>query len=151
MSFTYDTATDIGKVRFAIGDVTSGAGIKPDGTNFSDEELQLLLTREGNWGAAAAACCETLSVWYARVVNISVGPRREDLGAIRQAYVDLAAQLRKQHGGGNLAQARGFSAGVVRVDGYSQDVASDAVTPEYDTVNVGQPTEYGGRVIYIIS
>jgi len=149
VSFTYDTATDIGKIRFAIGDVTSGAGIKPDGTNFSDEEIQLLLTREGNWGAAAAACCETLSVWYARVVNISVGPRREDLGAIRQAYVDLAAQFRKQYGGGGVAH--GFSAGVVRVDGYSQDVASDAVTPEYDTVNVGQPTEYGGRVVYIIS
>ena len=149
MSFSYDTTTDIGKVRFAIGDVTSGAGIKPDGTNLSDEEIQLLVTREGSWGAAAAACCETLAVWYARVVTIAVGPRREDLGAIRQAYTDLAARLRLQYGGGGVAH--GFSAGVVRVDGYSQDVASDAVTPAEDTVNVGTPTEYGSRVIYVIT
>lgn len=148
MSFTYDTATDIGKVRFALGDVTNGTGIKPDGTNFSDSEIDLLLTREGSWGAAAAACCETLAVWYARVVNISVGPRREDLGAIRQVYAELAARLRLQYGGGGVAH--GFSAGVVRVDGYSQDVASDAVTPAADTVNVGTPTEYGSNVIYVI-
>lgn len=124
MSFTYDLTTDIGQIRLEIGDTEEGQGVKPDGSNFSDEELQVILDREGGVMAAVAGVCEVLATQYARLVDTSVGPRREALGSIAQQYAARAAQLRKQYGGAGMAM---MSAAVVRVDGYSDDIASDDV------------------------
>jgi hypothetical protein len=130
MAFTYDTGTDIGKIRLAIGDTssTAGAGVKPDGTNFTDAELQIFLDAEGTWGRAAAAACETLATWWARAVDVKVGPRSESMSQAGAAYARQAKQLRSQYGGGG----RVFIAGVIRSDGYSDDKASDDVTPATD-------------------
>lgn len=118
MSFTYDVATNIGKIRLEIGDTTNGSGVKPDGTNLSDEELQVILTRETTVMGAAAAACELLARHWARVANIAVGSRREDLSTIADQWAKQARALREQYG--NAAGAvTSFSTGLKRVDGYS--------------------------------
>lgn len=118
MTFTYVLSTDIGKIRLELGDTsaTAGAGVKPDGTNLTDEEIQVWLTREGAVMPAAAAGCEALARMWARVANITVGPRREDLGQVAKAWTEQAKSLREQHGGASI----GFSASLDRVDGYSE-------------------------------
>ncbi len=130
MAFTYDAtvSTDLAKVRLAIGDTVSGTGVKPDGTNFTDAELNAMITAEGTWGRAAAAACETLAATWARAVDIALGPRKESLSQVSKAYADQSKQLRSRYGG----TGRMYVAGVIRKDGYSDDKASDDVTPASD-------------------
>jgi hypothetical protein len=130
MTFTYlgTLATDLDKVRFWIGDTSSvsGAGVKPGGANFTDEELGGLITAEGNWGRAVAGTCEVLASLFAQQVDITLGPRREALSQAADRYQKLAERFRAQYG-----MPSGTSrAGVrhpTRIDGYSQDVASNEV------------------------
>ena len=127
MAFTYDLSTDVGQVRLEIGDTNSGNGVKPDGTNLSDEEIQHLVTREGNAMRAAAACCEILARHWARVANIAVGSRREDLSTIADQWAKQAKSLREQYG--NAAGAvTSFSIGPKRHDGYSEAAAAGEFT-----------------------
>lgn len=58
-------------------------------------------------------------------MDVSVGPRRESLSQVAKAYAEQGKQLRRKHGG----SGRVFVAGVIRADGYSDDVASNDVTP----------------------
>lgn len=137
MAFTYDLATDIGKLRLEIGDTSSIAahGVKPDGSYITDEELQILLTREGTVGRAAAATCEVLARMYARYVNITVGPRSEQLSQAGAAYAAQAKELRAQYGGGGARRA--VAGGIVKVDGFNWDnEPSDAV--EWATTESGR-------------
>jgi hypothetical protein len=140
MSFSYDLATDIGKLRLEVGDVlsTAGKGVKPDGTYITDEELQVLLTREASVGRAAAAACEILARMYARFVDTAVGPRRESLSQASTAYAAQAKTLRQQFGGGSNRASAG---GIIKADGYNAgyDFASDAT--EF------AEAEYSGRTI----
>lgn len=48
MAFTYDITTDRGKVRFNLGDYTENKGPRPRKTNFSDAEIDYLLTTQGS-------------------------------------------------------------------------------------------------------
>ncbi len=132
MGFTYDIglADDVSKVRLELGDEVCGNGIKPDGGNFDDSELSYWLTREGSVMRAVAAACEALARSWSKVATLSVGPRREELSQVARSWADRAKELRRQYGGDAMA----FSAGLVRQDGYSNDVPSDAVT---------ETTEYG--------
>lgn len=133
MTFTYslgssdsDTA-NIAKVRLEIGDTSnaSGAGVKPDGTNLSDEEIAIWLEREGDEVMrAVASACEALARQWSRVADIAVGPRREALGQVSKRWADEAKRLREQYGG---AGEECFSIGAIRVDGFSNEDANDAV------------------------
>lgn len=116
MSFSYDITNDIGKVRFELGDDTAGQGLKPDGSNFSDEEIQAVLNREHSVMRAVAGLCETLATRYTQLCDISVGPRRESLSQIRDGYRARAADLRKKYGG---AGSGAFSISPNREDGYA--------------------------------
>lgn len=130
MAFTYILTTDIGKLRLEIGDTspTAGQGVKPDGSYITDEELQVLLAREGSSvGRAAAAACEVLARMYARFVDVAVGPRRESLSQASKAYLEQAQELRRQFGGGSK---RATAGGIIKQDGFNAglDYASDAVS-----------------------
>ncbi|MBN1430450.1 MAG: hypothetical protein JXB07_18920 [Anaerolineae bacterium] len=131
MTFTYDLASSdaqvalISRVRLEIGDTVENDGVTPSGSNLSDEEITIFLDRESDDELrAAAAACEALARQWARVANIAVGPRREDLGKVAAEWRASAAELRRQYGYGEGGM---ISAGVMRVDGYSDDVASDDV------------------------
>jgi len=128
VTFTYlgTLATDLDKVRFYVGDTSSatGAGVKPGGTNFTDEEFSGLLVVEGSVGRAVAGAFETLAGLFARQVDFTLGPRREALSQAAERYTKLAEQWRSKYGSAGAA-ARVGSRPVTRVDGYSQDIASD--------------------------
>jgi hypothetical protein len=129
MSFTYDRnltdSTD--KVRFYIQDTSLNSGPKPDSTNFSDEEIDGVVTAEGTWQRAVAAMYEILAASWSAEVDISVGPRHESLSQAAGRYQDMATQWRTRYGIASSGTSRVGSRSVTRVDGYSSDVASDEV------------------------
>jgi hypothetical protein len=126
MAFTVNVDTLIGKVRLLIGDDKEGAGPLPDGSNFTDEQVLFFLEEEDqSYGAAAAMACENLSTRYAALVDTTVGPRRESLSQATKQFADRASVLRDSFGGGGAGV---ISAGLVKVDGYSEDIPADAVT-----------------------
>ena len=119
MTFSYAINNDIGKVRLYTGDITEGSGVRADGTNFSDEELALLLSQEDDdWHRAVAAVCEILSLEWAKVADVTVGPRKESLSGVSKRYGALASAFRGQYGGGGEGTA--FVVGLIREDGYSE-------------------------------
>jgi len=129
MSFTYigDLSTDRDKIRFNLQDVTASSGPRPSGGNFSDAELDGLLTLEGSWQRAVCAGFEALAAQWMRYANYTIGPRSEQVGAIAKNYADQATTWRARWGYGQTATGAGSSA-VTRVDAYSDDVAADAVS-----------------------
>lgn len=120
MTFTYTLATDIGKVRLELNDITSGKGVRPDASNLSDEEIQVLLTREGSVMRATAAACELLARAWAAAADIVTGAGTELYSRVSDHWAARAKTLREQHGGA----ATTFSAGWSRTDGYQEYVAS---------------------------
>ena len=126
MTVTYDDAlsTDRDRVRFYVGDTVAAAGPKPDAGNFSDNEIDGIVTVEGTWQAAVAACYETLAALWAGAVDIAVGPRKESLSQVAASYRAQAHEWRERFG------QTGAGASVVhvtRIDGYSSDIAADDV------------------------
>ena len=146
MTFTVTLTTDIGKIRLELGDDTSGSGVLPTGINLTDEQLQVILDREGSVMRAVAGCCELLATRYAQLADLQVGPRRESYSQVSAAYLKRAAELRDRYGdaSGTTAEAPTYSGvysvSVIRVDGYSNDVTST----ELDTSG----SEYDGREGY---
>ncbi len=117
MTFTYDLtySAEISKVRFELGDTSESSGVRADGSNFTDEELQMLLDREGSTMLAVAAACEMLARDWARVASISAPGRSEQFGKVSAEYASRARELREQYGSTGTT----FSVGFDRTDGYS--------------------------------
>ena len=97
MSFSYDLASadtdtlNVSKVRLEIDDTVYTAGVKPDGTNFTDEEIMIWLSRESDdVMRAVASACEVLARAWARVADIAVGPRQHFTGRRYSAHHVIA-------------------------------------------------------------
>ncbi len=106
MSFTYapgSVTTALAKVRMAIGDtnqaaVGSAVGVKPDGANFSDEELAVYLALVG------ATATETTNDRWLRAVplvlvslaNLWALEGSHTTGKISEDHKGKAAELRAQ-------------------------------------------------------
>ena len=126
MAFTYlgTLATNREKVRFHINDRTQGSGPRPSSGNFTDAELDGLITAEGgSWQKAVAAAFEALAGEWAGYVDTSIGPRKQSYSQAATRYESLAKTWRRRAGSASKAGSRA----VTRVDGYSDDVASDEV------------------------
>lgn len=142
MNFTYDLSSTgddllVSKVRLTIGDTTEGVGVKPDGNNFDDAEIQVALDDAGDdVNLAASFICQWLANSYALIADLRVGPRQEKLSDISKAYKDRAADL----AGGATSRAA-FSIGIIKRDGYSDDIPSDRVSET--------GSEYGGSFVYV--
>jgi len=124
--FTTLLTTDIGKVRLELGDRVEGAGVKPDGANLTDEEIQVWIDREGSVMTAAAAACEVLARMWSTVANLSLGPRSESLGDVAKAWQARGKELREQYGGAGAGM--GFAIAASRNDGYA---ANETLPTEY--------------------
>lgn len=133
MAFTYDlTATGddlvISQIRLEIGDTDNGtdAGVKPNGTNFSDAELTYFYDDEGSVLGGAARACEVLHRMWSRT-DESVRIRDYQITAKQQAenYRNAARDLRERDG----SRYKSGSAPATRVDGYSNDVNSQETEP----------------------
>ena len=134
MAFTYtDTlAANRDKVRFYLQDVVESSGPRPIGGNFSDAELDGLIALEGDWQRAVAAGLETLANAWAIYAALQEGPHQESFSQIASAYRQQAAIWRARAGAATPTHV----AGIVKVDGYSDDIASDEVdtSSEYGLV-----------------
>jgi len=125
MAFTYDDTlnTDRDKVRFALQDTQIDSGPKPNGGNFSDNELSGLVTLEGEWQRAVAAGFEALAAIWTQYADLSEGPHKETLSQVAEGHRKSAVLWRARSGSAIPARV----AGIIKVDGYSDDVTSDDV------------------------
>lgn len=100
MTFTYigDLSTDLDEIRFRITDTVSGAGVKPDGSNFTDEEINGLKTIEGGVNRTIAGLYESLATLYAPYVDAKIGSRDEKLSQKAKMYQALAKKWRDDYG-----------------------------------------------------
>jgi hypothetical protein len=93
--FSYDLGTHVGQVRLALGDTMYGSGVRPDGTNLDDSEIECFLTQEGDdVDMATARACEVLATMWAGQADLTVGPRNEKLSQVAQRYAERAQVLR---------------------------------------------------------
>lgn len=120
--FTYigDLSTDRDKVRFNLGDTDPGGGPLPNDENFTDGELDGLITAEGSWGRAVAAGFENLAAKWRRYPTFRADGLSLNRSDIANGYAKDAAKWRRQYGGGAGAGYRAMT----RVDGYSDDIDS---------------------------
>lgn len=126
MVITYvgDLSTDRDKVRSYLRDITDSAGPLPADANFTDAEVDGLIAAEGSWQRAVAAGFETLAAAWRRYPTFDQDGFRLSRSDIANGYAAQAAMWRKRYGGS--ASGAGARA-ITRVDGYSDDVAADAV------------------------
>jgi hypothetical protein len=130
VTFTYNLASadplivEISQARFELGDVVASRGPRANGTNFSDEELTMVLNRQGILGAASrplqavAALCDTLAREWSKVATTTVGPRSQQFGSVASEWGKRAVTLRQIYGG---SSSLSFSIPLTRVDGYSDN------------------------------
>lgn len=96
MSFTYNPATALGKIRLRVGDTVVGAGPRPGtATNYADDEVAALQGGAGELGGAANVAA-TLAMEWARQVDTQAGPLRKSASQASARYAALAAELRAQ-------------------------------------------------------
>lgn len=116
--FTYDPtlSDDISQVRFFIGDTVENNGprantVGPDLTNFKDEEITAMLGVSGSIISCVPVLLETLAnEWSKLATSITIGPRKEDLTRVAEAYRKQAEDWRRTNG----LTGRAFSSGVIR-------------------------------------
>lgn len=134
MSFTYSPTsltTNLAKVRLAIGDTTSGAGPRPDGSNFTDEELNVFIVDAvaagGTWRSAVPQVLRILANQYASAA------KKTDDAEISEDLTQTASQLRQQAkefestitAAGAQAASGGLTAGVITFGNYVYKVQDD--------------------------
>ena len=124
-------ATDLDKVRFNLSDTVENAGPRPADANYTDAELNGLISQEGSWQRAVAAGFERLAAEWTRYPSFretqGLSLNRTDIAA---GFRDSAGEWRARFG----AAIPVYVAGQITKDGYSDDVASDDMetTGEYD-------------------
>ncbi len=91
MTFSYSSSltTTLDWVRFHVGDsIVSPKGIRPDGGNFSNEEITAMLAMYPLQPARVVG--ELFGIleteWTRYAVDYAIGPRREDLSKIAEGY-----------------------------------------------------------------
>ncbi len=121
--FTYFLTDAIGQVRLELGDNVYAAGVLPDGSNFSDQEITYYLgANDNDVTRTVGALASVLARRYAMVADVSVGPRSESLSQIAKAWERQAALT----AGGDAQTA--FSLAPQRVDGFTGTVTPDDYT-----------------------
>lgn len=121
MSFTYTLNSGVARtaavarVRLEIGDTVSGAGVLPNGGNFSDEEIGLYLDQYAEDVALTVnALAGVLARQWATLADVTVGPRSEKLSQVAAAWERQAKSLAGGEAYGSFAMQP------TRVDGFSE-------------------------------
>ena len=133
MAFTYDDTLSASRdrVRFALQDTAIDAGPKPGGGNLTNGEIDGLVTLEGEWQRAVAAGFEALTAIWTQYADLSEGPHKETLSQVAEGHRKSAALWRARSGSATPCRV----AGIIKVDGYSDDITSD---------DIDTSSEYGG-------
>ena len=89
--FTYDLATQVGRVRLVVPDRTTPGHV------FEDEEIEAFLTLEGGVRAASAMALETIAADQALVLKVMrLLDIQTDGARVAEALLKRAALLREQ-------------------------------------------------------
>lgn len=95
MAFTYNVTTALGQLRLEIGDTVSGAGPRPDGTNYSDEELNVILApilaAGSSYGLGVARVLRRLANEWSNRANVTIGEFSMSYAAVAENYRKQAA------------------------------------------------------------
>ena len=126
MAFTYlgTLATSRDKVRFYLQDTAWGAGPLPADGNFTDAEIDGLVTAEGSWQRAVAGGFEALESAWRRYPNFSTDGLSVSRSDIADGYAAKAKEWRTQYGSSasTATSTRAGSRAVTRRDAYSSDI-----------------------------
>lgn len=119
------------KIRLELGDTD------PDAVLFYDEELDVWLNARGaaSYLLAAADAADAAARKFARAYDFQTDGQSFKRSQMSKAFKDLAVELRSRAGGISTVD-------VTVIDGYSDDIANQAVTGS-GTVN---PRHYYSRV-----
>lgn len=126
MTVTYvgDLSTDLDCVRFYLGDMVASSGPRPSDANFTDAELNGLITLEGSWQKAVAAGFERLAAEWRRYPSFSADGLSLSRSDIANGFQEQAREWRAKYGS---TVSTVTSNALTRVDGYSDDIAADEV------------------------
>ena len=125
MTLTYvgDLSTDLDKICFHIGDTAASAGPLPSAGNFTDAELNGLLSSAGSVNKAVSAAMAAISARWASYANLTVGPRKEEYATIAESWASRQKAWNAQYG---VKLASTASSGyLTRVDGFSDDISAE--------------------------
>lgn len=116
MAVTADIDTNIGKVRFEIGDSSIGQGVLPDGANFDDSEVQYALTQSGENVKPAAAILAGIAAarWASQPQSFSVDGLSLNRGDAAARFREMAARLTDSEAAiaSGVAMVTGISYGI---------------------------------------
>jgi len=133
MAFTYigDLSTNRDQVRFHLRDTNLDAGPLPGDVNFTDGEIDGLVTAAGSWQRAVASGLDVLAASWRRYPTFKADGLSLNRSDIANGYAKQADEWRQKYG---IAAPLNV-AGVIKIDAYSDDVTSD---------DVNTASEYGG-------
>jgi hypothetical protein len=116
MTFTNDLTTNQGVVRLNLGDTVENSGPRPDKRNFSDAEIDYLITTEtaGNTAATALGFEILANEWAAYTIAEREGEVSFDAKEVSDQFLDIAQEWRSRPDGGT--GGRSLSAGVLTLD-----------------------------------
>lgn len=104
MTFTYlptapdPTTATLARLRLELGDTDPAHGVRPDGSNLTDEELTLWLSAaNGDVSLATALAADALARIWATAADLTLGPRREALSAVSAHWAACAVRLHARH------------------------------------------------------
>ena len=100
MSINYDDrlTDDSDKMRFWLQDTVDDRGPKPAKKNFSDAEIDALITAEGSWQRAVAAGFEVLTSAWQSETTFSVQNGSYTRSDAANGYRKMAIEWRDKHG-----------------------------------------------------
>lgn len=117
--FTYELNSsdldiaNIAKIRLEVGDTDPERGIKPDGDNYTDDEILYAFNGEQRIvGRAAAKICEMSATAWTAVPRTMFGALF-DPRSVAKNYMRMGTDLRKKYGYSNV-QSQTFSVPVKR-------------------------------------
>ncbi len=124
-SYTASISVDRDRVRYHIRDLEEDNGPLPGDANFQDAEIDDLLTEEGNWGRAVAACFEILATAWRRYPTFQADSVTVSRSHISRGYAQDAKEWRKKWGyNPAIGASTVTTATIKRIDAYSDDVDS---------------------------
>lgn len=98
MSISTDLSSALGQMRLLLGDNIEGAGVRPDGTNFSDAELSYFHTQGGGVLEGAALACDALAQLWTLQPSFEADGLRVERGTVAAGWRIAAQGLRARAG-----------------------------------------------------
>ena len=122
--FTYDLGTNIGKLRFYLGDNVASQGVLPGGVNITDEEMNLAYTNQSNdFGSTLVRLAKIIaSKWATAPRSFYADGLRMNRGDPVDKWLKLAAEYEKEF---NVASKNGGYGTIKTVSLLREDIEED--------------------------